>query len=267
MPFREHLQELRRRLRNAVIALVLGCGVAYAYSQELFLLLAQPLLEAWQRRQAVDPSIGPPTFNFGSLIEPFWTYLSVSLWAGIFVASPFIFLQLWRFFAPGLYAKEKRYAIPFAAVSALFFCSGAAFCYVFVLPIAFDFFLSYSASNLADMTSVLGSKYSLGADVKLTPTLFMEQYFDLTKRLLLGFGLVFELPLVIFFLSWLGLVTPRGLWKFNRWAIVLSFTVGAILTPGPDVASQLLMSIPLVVLYNLSILVALVVARRKRRQP
>lgn len=266
MPFLAHLRELRDRLRNAVIALLGGTIIAFMFKQELFVLLARPGIAALERLRAADPTMEPVHFNFGSPIEPFWGYFSVSLWAGIFVSSPFIFYQLWRFVAPGLYAHEKRVALPFAAFSGLFFAGGAAFCYFLVLPQAYDFLIGYADANLASMSNALGQSYQIGSQVALRPELFMEPYIDLTKKFLLGFGIIFELPLLIFFLSLVGLVTHRGLWRFNRWAVVLSFIVGAILTPGPDVVSQLLMACPMIALYNLSILIAWVVTRRRERR-
>ena len=259
LPLIEHLKDLRRSLRNSCIALVLAMVLTLWWSQELYVLLARPLVIAWK-----NANLGQAEMNFGSLTEPFWTYFTLSLWAGIFLASPVIFHQLWKFIAPGLYEKEKRVAVPFAACSAISFIGGAAFCYTFVLPAAFKFFLSYASDNASHMRAAFGFiEGNLTDPLSMKPTLFMQQYLDLTLRFLVGFGLVFELPLLIFFLAYVGLVTHRSLWKFNKYAIVLSFVIGALLTPGPDVVSQLLMSVPLVVLYNTSILVALIVTRRR----
>jgi sec-independent protein translocase protein TatC len=251
-------------LKNSVIALLCASLITFWFSETLYALLAKPLVQAWVRAD-----LGAPQLNFGSLIEPFWVYFKVAMYAGVFLASPFIFHQIWRFIAPGLYQKERRVALPFAVFSALFFIGGAAFCYAFVLPAAFDFFLGYASANLGKMSSVLGS---LGADftvmndpLKVTPTLFMEQYLDLTIKMLLGFGIIFEMPLLIFFLSWVGLVTHKSLWKFNKYAIVLAFVIGAILTPGPDMMSQFLMAAPMIVLYQASILIAFVVTRRRAK--
>ncbi|RMH37134.1 MAG: twin-arginine translocase subunit TatC [Deltaproteobacteria bacterium] len=265
MPFLEHLRELRQRLRNAIIALIAGFLVAYAFHEEIFVLLLQPLLKVWQARAAEHPDFPAPELYFKSLAEPFWTYLSLSFWAGLFVAAPFAFHQLWKFVAPGLYQHEKRWAIPFAVASGMFFAVGAAFCYFMVLPYAYDFFLGYADANLASMNSLIGEFRIGSADVALRPVLMMQDYLDLSKRLLLGFGLVFEMPLVIFFFSVIGVVTHRGLWKFNRYAIVLAFVFAAILTP-PDPVSQVAMAIPLVALYNLSIGVSWLVTRRRERR-
>ena len=265
MPFLEHLRELRTRLRNSVIALIVGFVIAYNFHEEIFVVLLQPLLEVWAEKAANNPGLGAPTLYFKSLAEPFWTYFSLAFWAGIFVAAPFIFHQLWKFIAPGLYHHEKRWAIPFAVISALFFAGGAVFCYFAVLPFAYEFFLDYADANLSSMKSVLGA-YQIGdVDVGLHPMLMMKDYLDLAKKLLLGFGLVFELPLVLFFLSMIGLVTHRSLWKFNRYAIVLAFIFAAILTP-PDPVSQVAMALPLVVLYNLSIVAAYFVTRRREKR-
>ncbi len=265
MSFIDHLRELRTRVRNSVIALLCGFVVAYSFKEEIFIFLVRPLLKVWHEQAQANPSIGQPTMHFGSLIEPFWTYFSLALWAGVFVASPFIFHQIWKFVAPGLYKNERRYGISFAACSAIFFIGGAIFCYLLVLPAVYNFLLGYSTSNLAEIARPFGIKYSLADPINLQPTLFMREYLAFTRKLLIGFGLVFELPLVIFFLSLIGMVTHRGLWKFNRWWIVLSFVIAAALTP-PDVISQLLMAGPLVVLYNLSIGIAYVMTRRRERR-
>jgi len=265
MPFLEHLRELRVRLRNAVIALVIGFLIAFTFSQELFVVLARPLIEVWHEVGAHNASLGSPALYFNSLFEPFWVYLSVALWGGIFVASPAIFHQLWLFVAPGLYRHERRYGVAFAASSATLFAGGAVFCYFLVLPAAYRFFLDYSTHNLAELQRGLGVSYSMATAVALQPLLGMDAYLDFVKKLLLGFGLVFELPLLILFLTLAGAVTYRGLWRFNRWFIVLSFIVAAVLTPGPDVISQVLMALPMVVLYNGSIVMAYMIHRKREK--
>jgi sec-independent protein translocase protein TatC len=265
MPFLEHLRELRIRLRNSAIALAGGFAIAFMFNQELFVLLARPLVETWN--QVGNDAAGAPVLYFNSLVEPFWVYLSVSLWGGIFVASPFIFHQLWLFIAPGLYRRERRYGLAFAAASAVLFIGGAAFCYAFVLPAGYRFFLDYSTHNLAEIRHGLGVEYDVAGAIALQPLLGMDAYLSFVKKLLLGFGLVFELPLVLFFLTLAGVVTHRGLWRFNRWFTVIAFIVAAILTPGPDVISQVLMALPMIVLYNLSIALAYLVARRRAAAP
>jgi sec-independent protein translocase protein TatC len=260
MPFVEHLRELRIRLRNAILALIVGFGIAFAFSETIFTLLARPLVEVWHALAASNPAVGAPAFFFNSLIEPFWVYLSISLWGGVFVASPVIFHQLWMFIAPGLYRHERRYGIAFAGCSTLLFTGGAVFCYAFILPAAFRFFLGYSTANLAGLAAGAGKQA-----VALAPLLGMDAYLAFTKKLLFAFGLVFELPLVITFLAITGTVTHRGLWRFNRWFCVLAFVTAALLTPGPDVISQIGMALPLIALYNLSIIIAWSITRRRER--
>jgi sec-independent protein translocase protein TatC len=173
--------------------------------------------------------------------------MSVAMWAGVFVASPFIFHQIWRFIAPGLYKRERRVGVVFAVCSAVMFVGGALFCYYFVLGNLYTFLLGYAGENTQ-------------------PALFMGEYLDLTRDMMLAFGAVFELPMLIFFLARVGLVTHRGLWKFNRWFIVVAFIVGAILTPSPDVVSQILMATPMIALYNFSIIVAYFVTRGREKR-
>lgn len=262
MTFGEHLEELRKRLKHAAYAVIVCTLVAYAFSEFLFAVLAQPLIKAWG-----EAGLGQPQLHFANPIEPFFTFLKISLVAGVFIASPIVFYQIWSFVAPGLYRHEKRYALPFAVASALFFLGGAAFGYFLVFPYGFQFFLGFAKSNMGRMEQLLGQKVgiSLVHTFKLTPTLMMGEYFGLVWRLLLAFGLIFELPLVVFFLSLAGLVNPGALWRFNRYFIILSFVVGAVLTP-PDVITQIFMAAPLLVLYNLSILFSFIFTRQRKRR-
>jgi sec-independent protein translocase protein TatC len=256
MPLTDHLQELRLRLRNAALAVLITTGASYYFAEELFVWLATPMVRAW-----TEAGLGTPTLHFLSPIEPFWVYLKVSLIAGVFLASPLIFLQIWGFIAPGLYAKEKRLVWPFACGSAVCFTAGALFGYRVVFPLAFQFFLGYARTIGSRLPGLMGE-----VSLRIEPTISMDSYLGLMAKLLLGFGLVFELPLILTLLAIMGVVTARQLWRFNRIAVVLSFVVGAILTPGPDILSQVLMSAPLIALYNLSIGLAWLVERRRRSQ-
>lgn len=262
MPFVEHLRELRTRLRNAVVALFGGFIITYSFKEDLFVLLVKPLLPVLARLNEQGKPVGQgTTLYFNSAIEPFWTYFSLALWAGIFVSSPFIFYQLWKFISPGLYKNERRYGLGFAVASGVCFAGGALFCYYLVLPQVLDFLIGYATDDVAKQTALLQDS-APGAGVSLVPLLTMQEYLGFARKLLLGFGVVFELPLLIFFLSLIGMVTHRSLWRFNRWWIVLSFILAALLTP-PDVVSQLLMAGPLIVLYNLSIGLAFIVTKRR----
>jgi sec-independent protein translocase protein TatC len=234
MPLTAHLEELRWRIVRALVAVGAAFAVCYWFADALFAFLIRPL--AALRREA--------TLVIGTgVTEAFFTKLKVSFIAAIFVASPVIFFQAWRFVAPGLYQSEKRLALPFAAAASAFFVAGAVFCYVVVFPVGFEFFLEEYAS------------------IGVTPQLRISEYLSFAARMLLAFGLTFELPVVTFFLARVGVLTHRNLIGWARYAIVAIFVSAAVLTPGPDVASQLLMAAPLLVLYGVSVLVAYLVAR------
>ncbi len=272
MPFVEHLRELRDRLRNSVIALLFGFLGAYFFKETLASLLLRPYQNSWKALQATNPAFSePPAVYFSSIVEPFWTYFTLSLWAGLFLASPFIFYQIWKFVAPGLYRQERRYGLLFAVASGICFSGGAVFCYLVVLEPVYQYLLDFATTNLSQISSQAfetGTAAGAGnpAALPLKPLLTIQEYMSFARRLLLAFGLVFELPLGILFLSLIGVVTHRSLWRFNRWWTVLSFVVSAMLTP-PDLFSQVVMAGPLIVLYNISIVLAyLVTTRREARE-
>ena len=228
MSLTEHLAELRTRLIRALAATAIGFGVAYFWASELVAFLLRPL-----REQGLDVEV----IGTG-VTDAFFIKLKVAAIAGIFVASPVIFFQAWRFVSPGLYTREKRVALPFSIAATAFFVAGAAFCYELVFPVAFRFFLEQFQS------------------IALGPQIRISEYLTFASRMLLAFGVTFELPVASFFLARVGLITHRTLLDSARYAIVVIFVVAAVLTPGPDVASQMLMAAPLLVLYALSILVA-----------
>jgi len=242
MPFLAHLVELRDRVRKAAIFFIAATIICWIKADEIFEWLKEPLFRVWDTKR-----LGEPNLVFGKLTEPFWVSMSIAMWAGIFAASPFIFYQLWKFIAPGLYKRERRIGVAFGFFSAFFFITGAAFCYYFVLDGLYGFLIGYGEKDLK-------------------PMILMQDYLDLTRDMMLAFGAVFELPLLIYFLSLIGMVTHRGLWRFNRWFIVIAFVVGAILTPSPDVVSQILMATPMIVLYNLSIIVSWRITIKRERK-
>ena len=190
-------------------------------------------------------------------------HFEVAIYAGVFLASPVIFYQVWKFIAPGLYDKEKRIAVPFAADlgadvhrrRAVRVFPGAAGG-VPLLPLVLD-------GEPGLDPSAFGNLQVTEHPIAIKETLFLLPYLEFARKMLLAFGLIFELPLGIFFLSLVGIVTHRSLWKWNKYWVILSFVVGGILTPGPDIMSQLLMALPLIVLYNVSIVIAWIVTRRR----
>jgi sec-independent protein translocase protein TatC len=235
MPLTAHLEELRTCLIRALLAVAVGFALCYGVSERLVAWLLRPLT-ALRPEEALVIGTG--------VTDAFFTKLKVSFIAGIFVASPAVFYQAWRFIAPGLYEREQRVALPFSIAASFFFVAGAAFCYYLVFPVAFRFFLE-------EFTSI-----GISAQIRVS------EYLTFTSRMLLAFGVTFELPVVTFFLARVGLVTHRTMLAWARYAIVAIFIVAAVLTPGPDVASQLLMATPLLVLYALSIGIAYLAARR-----
>ncbi|APR99964.1 twin-arginine translocase subunit TatC [Pajaroellobacter abortibovis] len=242
MTFFEHLEELRVRLLRAVGALT-GCTlVGWVYRVEILGLLLIPYENAWREKQIP----GAPELQTLSPADAFVGYLQLSLFAGLIGAAPFFFYELWGFISPGLYPREKRLIIPFVFFSTLLFLAGVLFVYHIAFPFTFNYFLS-----------LLGQVSEGGTVLTHRPTL--EFYLDFAMRMILAFGLVFELPLFIAFLVIGGLVTPKQLLKFSRWAILLSFFVGAVVTPGPEVSSQVAVSSVLVALYFLSIGIAFLI--------
>jgi sec-independent protein translocase protein TatC len=238
MPLTAHLEELRWRLIKALLAVSIGFIGSYNFADNLFQLLTRPLLGLNLGSDAdVVHLIGT------GVVEAFFTKLKVSFIAAIFVSSPVILYQIWQFIAPGLYDNEKHYARPFVFFGTFFFVTGAWFCYAMVLPVGYRFFIEQYAS------------------IGVNPELRISEYLSFTARMLLAFGATFEMPVITFFLARLGFVTHTMMLGYLRYAILVIFIVAAVLTPGPDVASQLLMAGPLLLLYALSIGVAYMFAK------
>jgi len=235
-PFTEHLEELRKRLIYCIIAVVVGFILTYAFKKQLFDILMGPLTPLLEESGGHMQTL--------SLPEAFFTYLKVSLLAGIMIAAPVIFYQFWMFVAPGLYTNERRLLMPIVLLSSFFFVGGALFGYFVVFPFAFKFFLSFSTDI-----------------IQTVPT--MKDYLSFSSKLLLAFGIVFELPLVLTAMARLGIVTVPFLKKNRKYAIVLFFIGAAILTP-PDVVSQVMMALPLMLLYEISIIGAKLFGKKKK---
>ncbi len=235
MSFLEHLDELRVRLVHSVAALVVGFLIAWIWHEQIFHFLTNPLRLAY-----------PDTkFIFTSVSEALMLYMKMAFFVGIFIASPYVLYQIWAFIAPGLYAHEKAYAVPFIVAGTFFFVGGAAFGHFFLFPLTFRFLVGFG-----------------GKDMTFLPR--VAEYFSFYSWFLLGLGAVFQLPVVIFVLSRIGLVTPRFLLRQFRWAVLVAFVVSAVITPTPDVVTQTLLALPMLGLYLLGIAVATLFGRPRR---
>jgi sec-independent protein translocase protein TatC len=233
-PFTAHLDELRRRLIVCFASVVVGFVACYFFKVELFYILVAPLQKVMKSGE---------TLIYTHLPEAFFTFLKTAFIGGLMLASPIIIYQFWMFIAPGLYDREKRLLVPILFLSVLFFVGGALFGYFIVFPYGFQFFLSFATDTIRPMPS-------------------MKEYLGFASKLLLAFGLIFELPLVITFLARLGIVTVDFLKKNRKYAILLFFVTAAVLTP-PDVVTQFMMAMPMIALYEVSILGARIFGKKK----
>ena len=236
LPFTSHLEELRKRLITAFIAVGVGFVIAFGFKERLFKILVYPLVKVMKEGE---------TLIYTGLPEAFFTYLKVAFLAGLIVASPIILYQFWMFVAPGLYKNERRMMMPIVVLSSFFFIGGALFGYFIVFPWGFKFFLGFATDTIRPLPS-------------------MKEYFGFSAKMLLAFGLVFELPLVLTFLAKLGIVSVEFLKKNRKYAILLFFAGAAILTP-PDVITQIMMALPLMVLYEISIIGAKIFGKKKEK--
>ncbi len=237
MTFLEHLEDLRKRLFYSFVALFIGFIPGWIFSKELYAILARPVTRYLPEGTKLA---------FTTLTAPFMLYMKTAFLASIFFMSPFVFLQLWYFIAPGLYQKEKKYVVPFVLMTTFFFSLGALFGYFIVFPWACRFFLQ------------------LGQDFQAVIT--VDQYFGFALKVLLGIALVFELPTLIFFLAKMGLVTARWMIHNFKYAVLAVFVIAAVITPTPDIITQSIVAIPMLALYGLSILIALAVGRGKEKR-
>jgi sec-independent protein translocase protein TatC len=237
MPFTEHLEELRKRLITCAVSIAIGFVISYFFKETIFEWMMRPLLQ-------VLPEGGSQKLIYTAPHEAFITYLKVSFIAGVGLASPVILLQIWRFIAPGLYQHERRYLLPVVFFSTFFFVGGALFGYFIVFPFGFSFFVSF-------------------ANDFITPMISTREFTSFATRLLLAFGFVFEMPVFAFFLAKMGLLTAQFMRKQRKYAILLIFISAAVLTP-PDVVSQMLMALPLIVLFEISIWIAAIFGRKEK---
>src|SRR5271157_4029572 len=252
MPLMEHLGELRKRIIISLIALGVTFAIAFNYSEDIFRFIMFPL------KYSLDFSVTKLSFHFIpqdklhntklvflAPVEAFWMNLKVAFVAGFIMALPVIFHQLWLFISPGLLQKEKKYFLPFFFFATCLFLAGAAFCFFIVLPFAMGFLLTYKVGDF------------------LMPMLSVGQYTDFCLKFILAFGAIFELPIAIIFLTKMGIVTPQGLAKNRKFAVLFAFIAGAILTPTPDAFNQTLMAVPIIMLYEIGIWVSPLFVKKK----
>ncbi|MBV9495730.1 MAG: twin-arginine translocase subunit TatC [Acidobacteria bacterium] len=227
MSFLDHLEELRKRLLISFIAIFVAFLVCWNYADRIFAKMQEPLTKYL-----------PPgdKLAYTRLTAPFFMYMKVAFFAGLFVAAPIVLFQLWLFIAPGLYKNERRYAVPFIVFATLFFLGGGYFGFKILLPATCAFFVE-TGKQFKQMVTI-------------------DDYFSFASTIILAAGLVFETPILIFFLARLGIVTPAFLLQKFKYAIVLAFIVAAVVTPTPDMVTQTALALPMILLYLLGILIA-----------
>ena len=237
MGFLDHLEELRKRIINSLIAVAVALLVSWTLADDLFILVSRPIVAA-----GVQLNMSKPT-------EGFNLELKLALLAAVFLAAPFIIAQVWLFITPGLYKHERRYAMPFIIFSSVLFVTGGLFGYFVAFPFALQFLIEW------------------GRNMGLTMIISATEYFDLFVMIELGLGIVFEIPAVIFILSRMGLVSAGFLLKNTRYAVLIAFIVAAIITPTTDIPNMLIMAVPMILLYLLGVVVAFLFGKKRKKEP
>jgi sec-independent protein translocase protein TatC len=233
MPFLEHLEELRWRLIKSALAIVAMAVVAFVFAEEIYHFITAPL--------------GDIKLHYTDITGSFGAYMRIAIYAGIVGALPIILYQIWKFVAPGLYAKEKKVILTLVFISTLLFLIGASFCFYLVLPFAIKFLVGYGEGEMI-------------------PIITITSYISFAGMMLLAFGLSFELPVVGYFFGRIGLLSAKTLQKARPYSIVIILLVAGILTPTPDVFSQLLLAVPLYFLYELTIIIVKMTGRKRENR-
>jgi len=238
MSFLEHLEELRRRLVYSAIAIAIGSLACWIYVEQIYDFVQRPIIDALAR----DGMVAKLTFL--NPVDPFNLYLKTAVFAGLFLTSPFVLYQVWMFISPGLYRNEKRYVFPFMFSTVFLFLSGGWFGYKMVFPDAL--------------------KYLIGLGKQFQPMITISEYTGLFLTVIVGLGVVFEMPILVFFLSLMGMVTAGWMWRNIRYAILVIFIIASILAPTPDISTMCIFSAPMIGLYVISIGIAWFVHPQQR---
>ena len=241
MSFLEHLEELRRRIIYSFLYIAGGFGVCWWFHEQIFAIMQKPIVTALANHKMDTQLV------YLNPTDPFNMYLKISFLAGIFVASPFVLYQVWAFIAPGLYRNERRYVLPFMFSTVGLFLAGGFFGYKMVYPAALDFLIGWS--------------------IQFKPMITVGEYTDLFLTIIAGLGLVFEMPILVFFLSLMGILTAGWMWRNFRYSILVIFIIAAIITPTTDIMNMCIFAAPMIVLYLFSIAIAWFVhpTQRKKR--
>jgi sec-independent protein translocase protein TatC len=239
MSFLEHLEELRRRIIYSLAAVGVAFLACWYYAEPIFALMQRPIMEALHNHKLDSRLV------YLNPTEPFNMYLKVAFITGLFVASPIVLYQLWLFISPGLYRREKRYVLPFMFSTVGLFVAGGIFGYTIVYPAALDFLIGYGA--------------------QFQPMITIGEYTDLFLTIIIGLGIIFELPILVFFLSLMGVISAGWMWRNLRYSILAIFVVAAIVTPTTDVLNMCIFAAPMILLYVVSIFVAWLVHPSRRK--
>jgi sec-independent protein translocase protein TatC len=238
MGFLDHLEELRKRLVYSIVAVIAGTGLCWGYRERIYGVMQKPIVDALRAHHL------PEKLVYVNPTDPFNLYLKIAMMAGLFLTSPFVLYQVWMFISPGLYRNEKRYVVPFMVSTIALFSLGGYFGYRVAYPRALEFFIDFSG--------------------QFQPMITIGEYTSLFLSIVLGMGLIFEMPILVFFLAFMGIMTPSFMVKNFRYAILVIFILAAIVTPTPDIVNMCVFAAPMLALYALSIGVAYVVHPKQR---
>ena len=239
MGFLDHLEELRKRIVYSIIAVGVGTGLSWGYRERIYAVMQKPIMDALHNHKLAEKLV------YLNPTDPFNLYLKIAMLAGLFLTSPFVLYQVWMFISPGLYRNEKRYVMPFMFSTITLFTLGGYFGYRVAYPRALDFFIGFSG--------------------QFQPMITVGEYTQLFLSIVLGMGLIFEMPILVFFLAFMGIMTPSFMIKNFRYAILVIFVLAAIVTPTPDIVNMCVFAAPMLGLYALSIAVAWLVHPKQRQ--